>query len=65
MAIFPFVRQFSLVDPDWFSGAPYPKLQDWLNGWLASPRFVSVMEKYPVWQDGAAARYFGCTADND
>jgi len=65
VAIFPFVRQFSLVDPDWFSGAPYPKLQDWLNGWLASSRFVSVMEKYPVWQDGAAARYFGCTADND
>lgn len=63
VAIFPFVRQFSLVDPAWFSNAPYPELRRWLSGWLNSPLFVAVMEKYPVWQDGAVVRYFGCTAD--
>jgi len=65
VAIFPFVRQFSLVDPDWFSSAPYPGLRYWLNHWLECPLFAAVMEKYPVWQDGAAARYLGCTAENN
>lgn len=65
VAIFPFVRQFSLVDPDWFSSAPYPGLRHWLNRWLECPLFTTVMEKYPVWQDGAAALYFGCTAENN
>ena len=65
VAIFPFVRQFCMVDQEWFFSAPYPKLQRWLNGWLASPRFVAVMEKYPVWQDGAPVRNFGGAADAD
>ncbi|XVO23079.1 MAG: glutathione S-transferase [Betaproteobacteria bacterium] len=44
-AIFPFIRQFSAVDPDWFATAPYPKLRQWLDGWLASARFASVMRR--------------------
>lgn len=49
VAIFPFVRQFSMVDPGWFEATPYPRLQAWLQAWLASARFAAVMQKYPVY----------------
>ncbi|MGY1490489.1 glutathione S-transferase [Methylobacillus pratensis] len=49
VAIFPFVRQFSMVDPAWFEAAPYPRLRAWLQAWLASVRFAAVMQKYPVY----------------
>ena len=48
IAIFPFVRQFAAVDNAWFEGAPYPKLRAWLNGWMESELFKSVMHKLPV-----------------
>ena len=44
-AVFPFIRQFAAVDPDWFSNAPYPNVQRWLQAWLVSPLFLSVMAK--------------------
>lgn len=50
VAIFPFVRQFSMVDEAWFEGADYPALKAWLNGLLNSQLFIDVMQKYPVWQ---------------
>jgi glutathione S-transferase len=49
LAVLPFVRQFSLVEPNWFKDAPYPKLKDWLNQWIQSPLFEQVMQKYKVW----------------
>jgi glutathione S-transferase len=49
VAIFPFVRQFAAVDSVWFGQAPYPKLQLWLNHWLSSALFISVMQKYPTY----------------
>ena len=49
VAIFPFVRQFAMVDPAWFEASPYPRLQAWLNAWLASERFAAIMQKYPVY----------------
>ncbi|WP_255852244.1 glutathione S-transferase [Marinobacterium rhizophilum] len=49
-AIFPFVRQFSMVDPAWFNASEYRALRQWLNDWLASSLFASVMTKYPQWQ---------------
>jgi glutathione S-transferase len=58
VAIFPFVRQFAFVDKPWFDAAPYPRLQQWLNGLLKSPLFLGVMNKYPPWQDGDAATVF-------
>ncbi|MEZ5529535.1 MAG: glutathione S-transferase [Porticoccaceae bacterium] len=58
VAIFPFIRQFALVDRDWFDAAPYPRLREWLDGLLASELFAAVMEKYPVWQEGNAPRLF-------
>ena len=51
-AIFPFIRQFYGVNPKWFDQAPYPKLQRWLNEWLESELFLSVMHKYPQWHAG-------------
>ena len=52
VAIFPFVRQFAFVDKPWFDAAPYPYLQAWLDGLLASALFLGVMQKYPQWHEG-------------
>ena len=49
IAIFPFVRQFAAVDSVWFDTAPYPKLRSWLNAWLSSILFDSVMKKQPTY----------------
>jgi glutathione S-transferase len=58
VGIFPFIRQFAFVDKSWFDQAPYPKLQNWLAYFLTSGLFLSVMTKYPVWQEGAAIQLF-------
>ncbi|TNF05999.1 MAG: glutathione S-transferase [Gammaproteobacteria bacterium] len=58
VAIFPFVRQFALVDKDWFDGADYPLLQRWLEGLLLSDLFLGVMTKYPLWQEGDKPQLF-------
>ena len=43
MAIAPFVRQFSKVDPSWFASQPLPSVMRWLAAILDSPRFVRIM----------------------
>ncbi len=58
VGIFPFIRQFAFVDKSWFDQAPYPNLQNWLAYFLTSDLFLSVMTKYPVWQEGAAIQLF-------
>jgi glutathione S-transferase len=58
VAIFPFVRQFALVDKPWFDDAPYPRLRAWLNDFLESALFLRVMKKYPQWQEGDAITLF-------
>ncbi|MEC4239213.1 glutathione S-transferase [Pseudomonas sp. DSV-1] len=45
VALAPFVRQFAHVDRDWFEQAPYPRLNAWLERFLASELFSSVMRK--------------------
>ncbi|EED33745.1 glutathione S-transferase, N-terminal domain [gamma proteobacterium NOR5-3] len=52
VAIFPFIRQFAMVDRPWFDQAPYPQLHRWLNILLESTLFTSVMSKYPQWTPG-------------
>jgi glutathione S-transferase len=52
MAIFPFIRQFANVNPEWFHSSKYKKLNHWLNQHIESALFISVMEKYPAWQAG-------------
>ncbi|MGN8260607.1 glutathione S-transferase [Pseudomonas sp. SMSB3] len=44
-ALLPLMRQFAGVEPQWFAQAPYPRLRDWLQAWLASPLFTAVMAK--------------------
>ncbi len=51
IAIFPFVRQFAMVDPDWIDQSGLDSLKQWLNQHLESPLFLSVMQKYPTWHD--------------
>ncbi|VVN76120.1 glutathione S-transferase [Pseudomonas fluorescens] len=45
VALAPFVRQFAHVDRDWFAQTPYRRLQAWLQRFLESELFVSVMAK--------------------
>jgi len=52
MAILPFIRQFALVDKDWFDSAPYPLLKVWIEKFLNSELFKSIMQKLSPWQDG-------------
>ncbi|MBW8309232.1 MAG: glutathione S-transferase [Candidatus Paracaedibacteraceae bacterium] len=50
MALFPFIRQFSMVEPEWFDGQPYPHLKLWLQRISSSPLFERIMQKYGVWE---------------
>lgn len=52
MVVLPFIRQFAHVDHSWFSQRPYPNVQRWLQDFTESALFNSVMNKYPVWQEG-------------
>lgn len=49
IAVFPFIRQFAMVDRQWFERSPYPKLRSWLEKFLASSLFLGVMKKSPPW----------------
>jgi len=51
IAIFPFIRQFSAVDTDWFESMPYIRLKAWLSLMVESGLFNSIMGKYPVYLD--------------
>ncbi|MEO0399576.1 MAG: glutathione S-transferase [Pseudomonadota bacterium] len=53
IALFPFVRQFRIADPDWFDAAEWPALHAWLARLTQSALFQSVMEKYAPWTSGA------------
>ena len=45
VALAPFVRQFAHVDREWFAATAYIRLQQWLERFLQSPLFISVMAK--------------------
>ncbi|MBC8997174.1 glutathione S-transferase [Pseudomonas sp. N40(2020)] len=45
IALLPFVRQFAHVDRDWFAQTPYVRLQAWLQHFLESDLFTSIMKK--------------------
>ncbi len=45
IGIFPFVRQFAAIDPDWFQALPLPRVKAWLAGWLVHPLFEAAMVK--------------------
>ena len=58
ITIAPFVRQFANIDREWFDAQPWPHLITWLNTFLASPLFQSVMNKYTPWQDSDPVTLF-------
>ena len=58
IAIFPFVRQFRIADPDWFDATPYGPLRVWLEGLTGSELFASVMSKYPLWKQSGEEHAF-------
>ena len=45
IAIFPFIRQFFLVDVNWFLDSKYDALKKWLRGLIDSHIFKEVMKK--------------------
>lgn len=45
VAIFPFVRQFAAVDAAWFAQSAWSATRAWLEGWVQSPLFKTVMDK--------------------
>ena len=45
VAIFPFIRQFALVDEDWFLNSKYQELKKWLNDFKNTEMFQEVMKK--------------------
>lgn len=48
IGIFPFVRQFAAVEPDWFAQQSLPALRAWLVQWMSSALFAACMAKLPV-----------------
>lgn len=58
MSIATFVRQFANVDRPWFDAQPWANLIRWLEEFLASDTFNSIMTKYPVWQAEAPVTLF-------
>jgi glutathione S-transferase len=59
IALFPFIRQFAAIDPEWFAGQPLPHLQAWLEALIASELFAAIMPKFAPWQEGDAPVMFG------
>jgi len=57
-ATLPFIRQFRGVDIDWFDRQDWPHLHGWLDNFLQSAAFETVMQKYQPWQTGDAEIIF-------
>ena len=57
ISVFPFVRQFSLVNKAWFNQRPYPKVQRWLDTLVNSDLFQHIFQKHDVWKAGNSAIY--------
>jgi len=51
IALFPFVRQWMIVDENRFHQLDLKPLSTWLNFMIMSDLFNQAMAKYPVWRD--------------
>ena len=58
-AILPFIRQFANIDRATFDAAPCPHVQKWLEKFLTSDLFQSIMSKYAPWVEGDDPLVFG------
>ncbi|OEF05503.1 glutathione S-transferase [Vibrio genomosp. F10] len=59
IAVMPFIRKFARIERQWYLQSPYPKLRDWLNGYLQSAMFAKVMAKHELWLENRQDIYFG------
>jgi len=57
IGVFPFVRQFSMVNKEWFDNTPYPKVQNWLQNFIDSELFQVIFHKHETWNSNATAIY--------
>lgn len=51
VALFPFVRQFAGVDPDWFAAHAPARVREWLAALTASDLFAQAMVRFAPWAD--------------
>jgi glutathione S-transferase len=52
ICLFPFVRQYAAVDPDWFQHVPLDRLRSWLAYFVDGPLFARIMTKHSIWKSG-------------
>jgi len=55
IALFPHIRQFSLVDADWFNASGYVNISRWLNQFFTSQTYETIMAKHTPWVQGDEA----------
>jgi len=55
ICLFPFVRQFAAVDPDWFQQVPLDRLRNWLAFFVEGSLFAQIMTKHVIWKSGQVA----------
>jgi glutathione S-transferase len=58
IAIFPFIRQLSKVDLDWFQASPYECLKKWTLNIEQSKLFQGCMKKHEQWLPEHSPIYF-------
>ena len=58
IAVLPFVRQYALIDKEWFYAQNWINLIYWLDSFLISKFFRSIQTKYPVWTVGNKITFF-------
>tara|TARA_B100000214_G_C23922846_1_gene606925 strand:+ start:672 stop:1316 length:645 start_codon:yes stop_codon:yes gene_type:complete len=56
IALMPFVRQCAHVDLEWFNSS-FPELGAWLDSIKESELFISIMVKYPIWNESESGQY--------
>lgn len=58
IAILPFIRQFSIVDPEWFFNSKYKNVISWLKVFTENDIFTStVMAKHKPWIENSKPVY--------
>ncbi len=57
ISIFPFIRQFSLVDKIWFEQSSYIHVREWLNKLINSDLFREVFKKHDAWTTDGTVVY--------
>jgi len=51
ITIFPFIRQFAAVEPEWWTAHEYPHVREWLREQVESELFKTIMKKRPLWDE--------------